>query len=250
MFWVIRLSLSSSGHVRWCNCRHTQRSGNLRWIHLCKRYSGLASTFDPTFTFVANDATPSVTCAPSATSISPGQSVTFSAAASGGTPGYTYAWTATSTGASLGTTPSITFRGSTLGPFSAVVTIHDSASGTNSAGCSVTVQPAATTAATMLSPAPGSQLAGASTIFQWGNGRGVTQYALMIGSSPGGSDLYNANTGLTDYATVTGLPTDGRTLYVTLSSFIAGSWTSQSYTYHAPSTPSSLAIIPAPYAKP
>jgi hypothetical protein len=210
---------------------------------------GWQTSYWPTFTINPSDTAPAVTCTSSATSVSLGQSVTFSASVTGGAPGYTYAWTATSNGGSLGTTSSITFKTSTLGLFSASVTVHDSANGTSFAGCSVTVQPATTAGATMFSPSPGSQLTGTSTNFQWGDGSGVSQYALMIGSTLGGSDLYNANTGLTNFATVTGLPTDGRTLYVTLSSFISGSWTSNSYTYHASSTSSTLAIIPAPYSE-
>jgi Chitobiase/beta-hexosaminidase C-terminal domain len=208
---------------------------------------GTQAPFQPTFTISANDTPLTATCTPSASTVSLGQSFTFTANVSGGTPGYTYSWTSLSTGASLGTTQAITLRASVLGPLIAVLSVHDSAAGNGSASCSVTVQPATTTAATMLSPTSGSTLTGSSATFQWGNAVGVSQYSLMIGSTQGGSDLYNANTGLTDYAIVTGLPTDGRTLYLTLSSFIAGSWTANTYTYSASSTPSSLMIVPAPY---
>lgn len=87
------------------------------------------------------------------------------------------------------------------------------------------------TPAQMVSPAPGSLLTSASTTFAWDSGIGATQYALWIGNNVGGSDLYaKSETGLSDTVV---LPTDGRTIYVTLWSMVNGTWNTKSYTYTA-----------------
>jgi serine protease len=88
----------------------------------------------------------------------------------------------------------------------------------------------------MTSPAPGSTLPGSSVTFAWTAGSGVTEYWLHVGSTPGGSDLYNRTQGSTLSGTVTGLPTDGRPLYVRLWSLI-GAWQWIDYVYTAASSP-------------
>jgi hypothetical protein len=93
---------------------------------------------------------------------------------------------------------------------------------------------AATSAAAVIStPSPGSPLAGASQTFTWTTGSGVTQYSLDAGSTSGGNQYYSQNEGTNTSATVTGLPVDGSTVYVTLWSLINGSWTSNTYTFTA-----------------
>lgn len=87
--------------------------------------------------------------------------------------------------------------------------------------------------AVMVSPAPGSQLPGASVTFSWTAGVGVSMYYLFVGNSPGAADLYAAGQGLATSGTVSGLPTDGRTLYVRLWSYINGTWQYRDYAYTA-----------------
>ena len=82
------------------------------------------------------------------------------------------------------------------------------------------------------SPVAGSALTAASTTFNWNAGTGATQYKLNIGSTAGASDLY-AGTATTNLTQAVTLPTDGRTIYVTLYSKINGTWQSNSYTYTA-----------------
>jgi hypothetical protein len=90
---------------------------------------------------------------------------------------------------------------------------------------------AAPAAAAMVSPAPGSVLSGSSVTFSWTNA-GASVYEICIGSSIGG---YNVG----DYASydistaVSGMPTDGRTLYVRLYSLIKGTYYYIDYTYTA-----------------
>jgi len=61
----------------------------------------------------------------------------------------------------------------------------------------------------------------------------VTQYWLYVGTTPGNNDLYSQPPGLNLTGTVTGLPTDGRQLYVRLWSLIGGVWQFNDYTYTA-----------------
>ena len=91
------------------------------------------------------------------------------------------------------------------------------------------------TPAVLYSPAPGSTLTGSTVIFYWTTGSGVSQYYLYVGSWAGGADLYAASQGLATSGTVTGLPTDGRTLYVRLWSLLSQGWQFHDYTYTATS---------------
>lgn len=71
---------------------------------------------------------------------------------------------------------------------------------------------------TITSPTPGSPLAGTTVTFQWtANGAAVTAWWLYIGSSVGGADLHNSgDLGASLSTTVSGLPTDGRQIFVRL----------------------------------
>lgn len=75
--------------------------------------------------------------------------------------------------------------------------------------------------AAMSSPAPGSTLTGASTMFTWTAGTGVTGYYLWVGTAPGTYNLVNMGKFTTTSTTVT-LPTAGATIYVRLWSVING----------------------------
>jgi len=69
------------------------------------------------------------------------------------------------------------------------------------------------------SPAPGSTIKGSVVTFKWSaNGVLVWGWNLLVGSYPGGSDIHNSGTlsGFTTSRTVTGLPANGSTVYVTL----------------------------------
>ena len=90
--------------------------------------------------------------------------------------------------------------------------------------------------AAMISPAPNAVFSSATATFTWDAGVSVSQYSLWVGSNPGGYDLHNAGLLTTLSRTVT-LPVDGRRLYVSLWTFINGSWQSNAYTYTAWTTP-------------
>ncbi len=88
----------------------------------------------------------------------------------------------------------------------------------------------------ILSPIPGSVLAGASATWQWtDNGNLVTEWWLTVGTSVGGSDLYNSGSlaAVSREHTVSGLPTAGETLFVRLLYKEDGLWLSSDVQYTA-----------------
>jgi hypothetical protein len=86
--------------------------------------------------------------------------------------------------------------------------------------------------AAMISPANGSTLPGATATFQWSTGAGVSQYWLYVSNlAPGGQDIYSASQGSNKSRTLTGLPTDGSTIYVRLWSEIGAAWQFSDYSY-------------------
>lgn len=96
--------------------------------------------------------------------------------------------------------------------------------------------------AQMVSPVNGSALVDPITTFTWSAGASATSYALWVGTTPGGYDLYAAAEGTNLSRTLT-LPTDRR-IYVTLHSLISGAYQSNSYFYDP--APSSKAVIVTP----
>ncbi len=100
--------------------------------------------------------------------------------------------------------------------------------------------------AQITSPTPGTTLSSSSAAFTWNAGTGVSQYWLFIGSSAGGNDIYGASQGTNLSANISGLPTDGRTLYVRLFSLMSGSWQHNAYTYTAATVASGKAQVTSP----
>ena len=87
--------------------------------------------------------------------------------------------------------------------------------------------------AQMTSPTQGSTLAGASVTFTWTAGSGATAYWLDVGTAPKVGNYYGANQALATSRTVSGLPTNGSTVYATLYWQIGGVWQSNVYAYGA-----------------
>src|SRR6202030_1336737 len=86
--------------------------------------------------------------------------------------------------------------------------------------------------AVMLIPPPGSTFTSSSVTFHWSAGS-ATAYFLFVGSSLHAADIYNSGQVTVLSKTVNNIPTDGRTIYMTLGSLVNGSWTFNSYTYKA-----------------
>lgn len=105
-------------------------------------------------------------------------------------------------------------------------------------------------AAQVLSPANGSTLPAMEVTFRWSQGCQVTQYWLTIGTSPAGWDLYHQSQGAALSATVGGLPTDGRPVFVRLWSLIGGAWQFTDYAYRASGAPACSPASPAAMESP
>src|SRR5437763_4125777 len=114
-----------------------------------------------------------------------------------------------------------------------------------------TPTPAPTGPAIMLNPPPGSTFTSSSVTFQWSAGS-ATGYVLTLGNSPGGVDIYYSTQLHVLSTTVNNIPTDGRTIYVTLGSQVNGSWFTKDYTYKAfnPSATPTPTPVPTPTPTP
>jgi hypothetical protein len=102
--------------------------------------------------------------------------------------------------------------------------------------------------AVMSSPTPSSMLAGSTVTFSWNAGTASPQeYWLDIGSSAGGNNYYSSgNLGSALTTTVSGLPTNGSTVYATLYTLVSGTWTPNAYTYTAFNASSETGVLTTP----
>jgi len=91
----------------------------------------------------------------------------------------------------------------------------------------------ATGKAAISSPAPGSTLSGSTVTFTWTAGAGASAYWLDVGTVQGPGNIYAANEGLITSQTVSGIPTNGATIYVRLWTLLNGNWSYYDYTYTA-----------------
>jgi serine protease len=103
-----------------------------------------------------------------------------------------------------------------------------------------------TAPAQMTMPAPGSTLAASTVQFQWTGGTGASQYWLSVGTTAGGTQLFDQDRGTSLNATITGLPADASTLYVRLGSLINGTWQNNDYTYTATTSSNATAQMTTP----
>jgi hypothetical protein len=96
-------------------------------------------------------------------------------------------------------------------------------------------------------PASGSTLTGSSVTFDWTAGAGASAYWLDVGSTVGGNNYYSSgNLGNVLTTTVSGLPTNGSTIYVTLYALVSGAWSGSAYTYTALTATGGLAALTSP----
>jgi len=101
--------------------------------------------------------------------------------------------------------------------------------------------------ATMSSPTPGSTLSGSSQLFTWNAGTQATAYWIDAGSSPGSSNYFQSgNLGTATSETVTGLPTNGSTVYITLYSLVNNQWLYNAYTYTAFNVSGAQGVLTTP----
>jgi len=99
----------------------------------------------------------------------------------------------------------------------------------------------------LTTPPPGSQFTGTTVTFDWTSGAGATNYWLDLGSNAGGNQYYQSGPlGNVNTVTVSGLPSDGSTVYATLYSYVGGQWLGTTYQYTASNPSSGLAIMTTP----
>ena len=99
----------------------------------------------------------------------------------------------------------------------------------------------------IVTPVPNSTLTSGTVTFAWTAGTGATAYWIDAGNVAGGNQyLQSGNLGnvLTD--TVSGLPTNGSTVYVTLYSMVNGQWLSNAYQYTAFNVVAAEGVITSP----
>ena len=105
-------------------------------------------------------------------------------------------------------------------------------------------------AAVLNTPTPSTKLLSSSVTFSWSAGEGVTNYRFNLGTASSGvnaKNIYSGNSTTATSVNVTGLPTDGETVYATLYSYIAGAWQPIVYTYTASGSPTPAALTtPSP----
>jgi len=104
--------------------------------------------------------------------------------------------------------------------------------------------------ARIATPAPGSTLSGSVETFSWNAVPRADQYWLRVGSTRDSGEIYNQSTGSSLSATVSGLPTDGRRVYVRLSTLYRRHWRRSYASYTASGTPPAPEPTPAPTPPP
>ena len=90
---------------------------------------------------------------------------------------------------------------------------------------------------TIPTPDTSTPLSGTSVAFAWTPGNVATHFEFYVGTSVGSSNLYNSGNVTATTETVSGLPSNGETLYARLYSLINGSWSYTDYTYVAYGSP-------------
>ncbi len=91
-----------------------------------------------------------------------------------------------------------------------------------------------TSAAEMVDPLEGAQLGRPPVVLRWTNPPGAAQFFLAIGSEAGGHDVLHADQDTRLETSLADLPSDGRRLYVRLSTRFGEEWRHRDYTLVAP----------------
>jgi uncharacterized protein YkwD len=116
------------------------------------------------------------------------------------------------------------------------ITKYDGTDASTGGGTQPTPTPTPSTGgpASMTSPANGSQFSSSSVTFRWTDPTRAESYWLQVGYSVGGGAIYSRQfDGSVNMAYVTGLPTDGRNIYVRLFTYVDGAWVFKDYVYKA-----------------
>ncbi len=226
------------GNVRTENVRGLPTDGSTLFVTLYSLIGGQWLSNAYTYSAYSGAGASGVLTTPAPGSTLTGSTVTFSWTAGAGaiaywldvgsTPGGNNYYQSGNLGGALATTSSgLPTNGSAV-----YVTLYSMVGGRWTGNAYIyTAFNASTGLAAMQSPTPGSVLSGNAATFTWTSGS-ATAYWLDIGSVPGGNTYYQSgNLGNALNASVSSLPADGSTIYVTLYSLIGGQWLNNSYTY-------------------
>ncbi len=223
------------------------------WYYLL---SGTWTATNYTYTAFGGNSGAAVITNPAPSSTLTGSSVTFSWSAATDTPQAYWLDIGSTAGAhdiySSGSVPtstsSLTVNGIPTNGSTIYATMYTETGGVwVSNAYTYTEYSLAAAAGVMTTPTPGSTLTSSSVTFDWSAGSGASGYWIDIGSTSGAHDIYSSgNLGnvLTD--TVSGLPTDGSTIYVTLYTLIGGTWTGNAYSYTTFNATSGIAVMQTP----
>ena len=78
--------------------------------------------------------------------------------------------------------------------------------------------------AVLTAPVDGSTLQGTEVTLSWSPGTNALRYWLYLGRTSGAQGLFSQSQGLKLSTTVSGLPENGRTIYIWLWSLLPGGW--------------------------
>jgi len=254
--------LSSSGNLVTHFARHLDAEGNFVcskltsavYVRLYSLVNNQWQHLDFTYTAFNSSNAKGVISSPAPGSTLPGSSVQFSWSAGSGATAYWLDAGSTPGGnqyfqsGNLGNVLTTTVNGLPTNGSMVYVTLYSYAGGQwlnnqytytafNTSGAQGVIT----------SPAPGPQFTSTTVTFNWSAGAGASAYWLDVGSSAGGNQYYQSgNLGNVLTATVSGLPSNGSTVYVTLYSLVGGQWLNTLYTYTALNSSSGLAVMQSP----
>jgi hypothetical protein len=234
-------SLPTNGSPVWVRWYYYQQSGGWQYI-------------DYSYTALGGNSAKGVITTPVPSSSLSGSSVTFDWTAGSGATGY---WidVGSMAGAhdiyssgNLGNVLTTSVSGLPTNGSTVYVTLYSLVGGVwLSNGYTYTAYSLAAAAGVLTTPTPGSVLTSSSVTFDWTAGSGASAYWIDVGSTSGGHDIYSSgNLGNVLTTSVSGLPTDGSTIYVTLYSLIGGVWSGNAYTYTALNATGGLAVMQTP----
>ena len=222
-----------------------------RWYYLL---SGTWQSTDYSYTALGGSASKGAITTPAPNSALSGSSVTFTWTPGTGATAYWIDAGSTAGGnnyyssGNLGNTVTTTVSGLPTNGTTINVTLYSLVGGQWFGNAyQYTAFNAGAASGVLTTPAPGSALTSSSVTFGWTAGAGASAYWLDAGSTPGGNQYFQSgNLGNVLAKTVSGLPTDGSTIYVTLYSLIGGVWSNNAYYYYAFNAGAGKGVIQTP----
>jgi len=218
-------------------------------------YSYIAGTFQPiVYTYTAYGApTPAVLTTPSPSSTLTNSTVTFSWTTGINVQHYWFNLGTASSGAnsknlysgSSTTSTSVQVSGLPTNGETIYATLYSYIGGTWQPTVYTYAASGSPTPAALTTPSPSSTLTSSTVTFTWTAGSNVQHYWFNLGTAASGTNAKNLYSGASTTATsvqVSGLPTNGETIYATLYSYIAGTWQPIVYTYTASGSPTPAAL--------